>query len=39
MQESSVYQYIIEKGRAQGIEQGERKSAIETISELLNVRF
>lgn len=31
MQESSVYQYIIEKG--------ERKSTIESILELLNIRF
>ena len=39
MQESSVYQYIIEKGIEQGIEQGERKNAIESILELLNIRF
>ena len=39
MQESSVYQYIIEKGRVQGIEQGERKSTIESILELLDIRF
>lgn len=39
MQESSVYQYIIEKGRAQGIEQGERRSIIEGILELLDIRF
>ncbi len=43
MQESSVYQYIIEKGRAQGIEQGielgERRNAVESILELLRIRF
>ena len=35
MQESSVYQYIIE----QGIEQGERNNTVETILELLSMRF
>lgn len=35
MQESSVYQYIIE----QGIEQGERNNTIESILELLSIRF
>ncbi len=51
MQESSVYQYIIEKGkvqgieqgieqgRAQGIEQGERNNTIESILELLSIRL
>ena len=39
MQESPVYQSILEKGRAQGIEQGERKKAIETILELIDIRF
>ncbi len=35
MQESPVYQSILEKG----IEQGERKKAIETILELIDIRF
>ena len=35
MQESTVYQNIIRKG----IEQGERKNTIESILELLNIRF
>ena len=35
MQESPVYQYIIEKG----IAQGERKNTIETILELIDIRF
>ena len=43
MQESPIYQSIIEKGRAQGIEQGEaqgeRKNTIESILELIDIRF
>ena len=39
MQESSVYQYIIEQGKAQGIEQGERNNTVESILELLSIRF
>ncbi len=47
MQESPVYQSILEKGiaqgiergKAQGIEQGERKKAIENILELIDIRF
>ena len=39
MQESPVYQSIIEKGRAQGIEQGKRENTIESILELIDVRF
>lgn len=51
MQESPVYQSILEKGIAQGIErgkaqgieqgieQGERKKAIENILELIDIRF
>ena len=39
MQESSVYQYIIEKGRAEGIEQGRREASVDSILQLLNVRF
>lgn len=39
MQESPVYQSILEKGKAQGREQGERKKAIENIFELIDIRF
>ena len=39
MQESTVYQNIIRKGRVEGFEQGERKNTIESILELLNIRF
>ena len=47
MQESSVYQYIIEQGREEGREEGERKgreegeriSTVESILELLSIRF
>ena len=55
MQESTVYQNIIRKGRVegfeqgikrgieqgleQGLEQGERKNTIESILELLDIRF
>lgn len=39
MRESPVYQSILEKGIAQGIEQGERKRAIENILELIDIRF
>lgn len=35
MQESPVYQSILEKG----IEQGERKRSIEYILELIDIRF
>ena len=43
MQESSVYQYIIEKGRAegieQGIEQGKKEATVDSILQLLDVRL
>ena len=47
MQESPVYQSIFEKGRARGIEQGkvqgieqaERNNTIETILEIIDIRF
>ena len=43
MQESSVYQYITEKARAegveQGIEQGRREASVDSILQLLDVRF
>lgn len=47
MQESPIYQSIFEKGRAQGIEQGkvqgieqaERNNTIETILEIIGIRF
>ena len=39
MQESSVYQHIIEKGRAEGLEQGAKESTIESILLFLDTRF
>ena len=39
MQESSVIQYFKEQGFKQGFEQGERKSAIESLLDVLDVRF
>lgn len=39
MRESSFAQYIKQLGIEQGIEQGERRSTIEAILEVLEIRF
>ncbi len=39
MYESSVIQHFTEQGIKQGIEQGERKGAIESLFDVLDVRF
>ena len=39
MQESSIIQYFKEQGIKQGIEQGERKVTIESLFDVLDVRF
>ncbi len=39
MYESSVVQYFTEKALKQGIEQGERKQAIESLLEVVELRF
>ncbi len=39
MQESSVYQHIIQQGIEQGIEKGERKNALDSLFDVLDVRF
>ena len=39
MRESSFAQYIKQLGIEQGIEQGERRSAIEAVLDVLEIRF
>ena len=39
MRESSFAQYMVEQGRQQGIEQGERERAIADVLEVLEIRF
>ena len=39
MQESSVYQDLVAKARAEGIELGRKAAAIESILTILEVRF
>ena len=39
MLESSTYRYILQQGIEQGIEQGERKNAVKSILNVLDVRF
>ena len=39
IRESSLIQYFKQEGREEGIEEGERKSTIEAILEVLEIRF
>ena len=39
IRESSLIQYFKQEGREEGIEQGERRSTIEAILEVLEIRF
>ena len=39
LRESSFAQYLKQEGIEQGIEQGERRSTIEAILEVLEIRF
>ena len=39
IRESSLIQYFRQEGREEGIEEGERKSTIEAILEVLEIRF
>ena len=39
MQKSPFYDYVIKQGIEQGIEQGERNNTVESILELLSIRF
>ena len=39
MRESSFAQYLTQQAREEGIEQGERKHAIEALLEVVELRF
>ena len=39
MLESSTYRYILQQGIEQGIKQGERRNAVKSILNVLDVRF
>ena len=39
IRESSLIQYFKQEGREEGIEQGQRKSTLEDILEVLEIRF
>ncbi len=39
MQQSPFYDHVIQRGIEQGIEQGERNNTVESILELLSIRF
>ena len=39
MQKSPFYEHVIQRGIEQGIEQGERNNTVESILELLSIRF
>ena len=39
IRESSLIQYFKQEGREEGFEQGERKSTLEAIRDVLEIRF